>query len=303
MKAASTYCGSLGATAQSGQYGGPCFATTILTSHRYTLDSAGKTIIFDPADVLYSYVPQAAKVALAVAQLDSTVATFLVGGLTWARANTSGVYVPVAMPIQALSTFSYPGNSTPITIVDGAAGGNRRSEVVKGSAWCGTEDIHFADTSTLESGFAPFNVIQNTNADELLTNFKGTNQYPSTPFNGANGTANPYLVIAVNGTKVVWNTAGSSWPSQTCGSAPACSGTIDIDPIPYTQPGAYYDATGNAVGPQANPFALVITNLYGDPGHAGQWATRTVSGVQQWGTFSTAVNVLGTTVYLYVKQM
>ena len=78
---------------------------------------------------------------------------------------------------------------------------------------------------------------------------------------------------------------------------------MEIDPIPYTQPGAYYDPTGASVGPQTNPFSLVITNLYADPSHAGQWATRTVSGVQQWGTFSTAVNVLGTTVYLYVKQM
>jgi hypothetical protein len=304
MKAASTYCASLGTSAQSGQYGGPCFATTILTSHRYTFDSTGKTIIFDPSDVLYGYVPQAAKVALAVAQLDSTVASYLVGGLTWARANTNGLYVPVAMPIQALASFTYPGNKTPITIIDGAAGGNRRSEVVTGSAWCNTEDIHFADTSSLESGFAPFNVIQNTYANELMTNFKGTNQYPSTPFNGANGTANPYLVIAVNGTKINWNTAGASWPSQSCGSAPAnCTGTIDIDPIPYTQPGAYYDTTNTLVGPQANPFSLVVTNLYADPGHAGQWATRTVSGVQQWGTFTTPVSVLGTTIYLYAKQM
>ena len=231
------------------------------------------------------------------------LASYLVGGLTWARANTSGVWVPVAMPIQALSSFSYPGNKTPITIIDGAAGGNRRSEVVTGSAWCSTEDVHFVDTSTLESGFAPFNVIQNIYADETLTNFKGSNQYPTTPFNGPNGTANPYLVVAVNGSQIVWNTAGSSWPSQSCGSSPACTGTIDIDPIPYTQPAAYYDANNNLVGPQANPFALVITNLYADPGHAGQWATRTVSGVQQWGTFSTAVSVLGSTVYLYVKQM
>jgi hypothetical protein len=159
MKAASSYCASLGSSSQSGIYGGPCFATTILTSHRYTLDSSGKTIIFDPSDVLYGNVPQAAKAALAIAQLDSSVASFLVGGLTWARANTNGLYVPVAMPIQALANFSYPGNGNSITIYDGAAGGNRRSEVVTGSPWCNTEDVHFVDTSTYESGFAPFNVI------------------------------------------------------------------------------------------------------------------------------------------------
>jgi hypothetical protein len=304
MKAASGYCASLGASAQGGMYGGPCFATTILTSHRYTLDSAGKTIIFDPSDVLYGNVPQAAKAALAFAQLDSSVASFLVGGLNWARANTNGLYVPVAMPIQALANFTYPGNSTPITIYDGAAGGNRRSEVVTGSPWCNTEDVHFADTSTYESGFAPFNVIQNTYANESMANFKGSSQYPTTPFNGSGGSANPYLVIAVNGTKIVWNTDGASWPSQSCGGQPVpCTGTIDIDPIPYTQPAAYYDANNNLVGPQANPFSLIITNNYADPSHAGQWATKTVNGVQQWGTFSSAVSIAGLTMYGYVKQL
>jgi hypothetical protein len=119
---------------------------------------------------------------------------------------------------------------------------------------------------SLGAGAGPAN---NPRRVHTLTNFKGTSQYPSTPFNGANGTANPYLVIAVNGTQR--NTAGSSWPSQSCGGAPAgCTGTIDIDPIPYTQPGSYYDANNNLVGPQANPFSLVITNLYADPSHAGQ---------------------------------
>jgi hypothetical protein len=299
MKAAATAC----ANSESGAYGGPCFGTDILASQRYTF--SGSTIVFDSSDGEYSYVPQAAKVALAVAQLDSTVASFLVGGLTWARANTNGVSVPLMMPIQALAHFTYPGNNTPITIIDGMAGGNRRSETVTGSAWCNTAKVHFADHSTYEQNFAPFNVIniQQANDTNSQANFKGSNDYPSTPFNGSGNNTNPYLVIAVNGQSITWNTHASSFPTMSCNTNPDCTGTIDIDPIPYTQPGDYYDTNSNLVGPQANPFSLVITNIYADSSHSGQWATRTVSGVQQWGTFSNAYNVLGTTVYQYVKQM
>jgi hypothetical protein len=301
MKAAAVAC----AGKESGAYGGPCFGTDILGSQRYTFGSGNTTIVFDPSDGEYSYVPQAAKVALAVAQLDTTVASFMVQGLQWARANTNGVYFPVIMPVQALASFHYPGNQTPIQIIDGAAGGNRRTEVVTGSAWCNTADIHFADHSTYEQNFAPFNVINNAFANDTNSqaNFKGTKDYPSTPFNGPGNVNNPYLVIAVNGSAINWNTSASSWPTMSCNTNPDCTGTIDIDPIPYTQPDAYYDANGNAVGPQTNPFSLIVTNIYADPGHSGQWATRTVAGVQQWGTFTNAINVLGTTVYGYVKQM
>ncbi|HZU82448.1 MAG TPA: hypothetical protein VE987_06015, partial [Polyangiaceae bacterium] len=132
--------------------------------------------------------------------------------------------------------------------------------------------------------------------------YTGGNSYPSTPFNGPNGTANPYLVMSVNGQTINWNTPASSWPVQNCPNDSSCKGTIDIDPIPYTQPAQYYDVNGNTVGAQANPFTLVVTNLYADPAHAGQWASRTLAGVQHWGTFSNPVNVLGTTVYQYVQQ-
>jgi hypothetical protein len=111
------------------------------------------------------------------------------------------------------------------------------------------------------------------------------------------------LKVQVNGSSVTWNTPSGSWPTYSCLNNASCNGSLDIDPIPYTQPADYYDANGNLVGPQANPFSLVVTNLYADPGHAGQWASRTVNGVQQWGTFSSPVTVLGVTVYQYVKQM
>ncbi len=300
MKAAAAACSGQ----ESGNYGGPCFATTILSSQRYTFASGNTSIVFDPADPQYNYVPQAAKVALAVAQLDSTVASFLVEGLQWARSNTNGSGVAVIMPIEALSSFNYPGNSSPIYIYDGAAGGlGRRNEVVTGSPYCnGMALVHFADSSTYESVFSPFLLTSSANTNETRNqgNFHGGNGWPSTPFNGSGGGSNPYLIVAFNGSNLNWN--GTNFPTSSCLNGTCSGGSLDLDPIPYTQPAAYYDATGNMVGPQANPFTLVVTNLYADPAHAGQWATRTVAGTQHWGTFSNAVNVLGTTVYQYVQQ-
>jgi Fungal cellulose binding domain len=293
MKAAAVACGS--ATA------GPCWGTTILASQRYTYGSGNTTIVFDPADPQYSHVPQAAKAALAIGQIDPTVAAFLVTGLQWARHKTNGKLFPQIMPIAALANFTYPGNSTPIAISDPNVGSKVRTDVVTGSAWCNTERVHFLDTSSNETGFAPINEISYTNfssAPNPAFNTSG-DTWPSTPFNGGN--ANPYLVVSVNGTTLDWNS--KSWPTQTCSGSTKCTATLDLDPIPYAQPGAYYDATGNPVGAQTNPFALVVTSLYADASHAGHWATRTVGGVQQWGTFSDPLNVLGTTVYMYVKQM
>jgi hypothetical protein len=294
----------LKATAVScnGVVSAPCWASTILASQRYTLDSAGATIIFDSSDPQYSYVPQTAKAALAIAQLDTTVAAFLVNGLTWSRKNTNGQLYPSILAAGALANFVYPGNATPIPIQDPQVPANTRTDIVTGTAWCNTEGIHFLDMSSNETGFAPINEISYTNfLKSPNANFKSNgNQWPSTPFNGGE-TTNPYLVVSSNGNTLTWHS--SAWPTQSCSGTTKCSGTIDLDPIPYTQPAAYYDPSGNLVGPQANPFALTITNLYADPAHAGQWATRTVSGVQQWGTFSTPVTVLGSTVYEYVKQM
>jgi len=42
--------------------------------------------------------------------------------------------------------------------------------------------------------------------------------------------------------------------------------------------------------------------LYADPSHALQWGTRTVNGIQEWGTFSQPVTLFGTTLYKFVVQ-
>jgi hypothetical protein len=284
----------------------PCWGTSLLSSQHYRVASNGTAIEFDPADPTYGYINNTEKAALAIAQLDASTAAFLVSALQWDQANTNGQQFAYLPPTGALSAYTFPGNSTPIAVTDpnagGAPPGARRKEVVTGSDWCGTARVHFIDTSTQEAQFAPAEIQSWVNLFGVgqASKYRGGGNYPATPFNGA-GTANPYLVISVNGATLNWNS--SSWPTMDCAGQSSCKGTLDIDPIPYAQPGAYYDANGNIVGPQANPFALLITNLFAEPSHANQWATRTVAGVQQWGTFSAPINVLGVTVYQYVKQM
>ncbi len=298
LRAASLDCGT--------QALGPCWGTTVLSSQHYRVAASGTTIEFDPKGPLYytaATIP--AQAALAIAQLDSSVASFLVSALKWDQTSTNGQALAVLPPTAALMKFTPPGNNTAISIADFNANGGRQ-EVVTSSDWCGTQRIHFIDTAAKEAVFAPA-VIQSwsgafpgTSLSTLSSRYTGGSAFPATPFNGANS-QNPYLVVSVNGSSLNWNS--SSWPTMGCPNDGSCNGTLDIDPIPYTQPGNQYDANGNQLGPQANPFSLVITNLYADPSHQNQWATRTLNGVQQWGTFTTPVNVLGTTVYQYVKQM
>jgi hypothetical protein len=289
--------------AESGSVGGPCWGDAILNSQRYSV--SGSTIIFNPSDALYGNVPNAAKAALAFAQESSATASFLVQGLQWAQANTNGQNAIVALPTEALARFTYPGNSTPIPVMDGNAGNNRRTEVVTGSAWCNTADVHFVDTSTDENGFAPFNVIPFTEMSEpgAPKTFTGGNAWPSTPFNGAGGGSNPYLIISLteNGQSIPVNWNSSSFPTENCGNSPACLGTIDVDPIPYTLPVDIYNANG-LVGPEPNPFNLVQSNEYADPSKEGDWATQVVSGVTHGGTFISANSYFGETSYGYVQQ-
>jgi hypothetical protein len=53
----------------------------------------------------------------------------------------------------------------------------------------------------------------------------------------------------------------------------------------------------------ANPFVIVGNSLFADPYHAYGWATRTLNGVQEWGTFSRPINMGGYTRYFYIKKM
>jgi hypothetical protein len=132
--------------------------------------------------------------------------------------------------------------------------------------------------------------------------FVGKSTLPTTPFNGPSSAGNPYLVVSVNGTPTNWAMYNFTPVSCYANANATCTGSIQIDPIPYAEPGAYYNTVG-VVGTQANPFTLSPTTLYGVTDHASQWATRTANSVQEWGIFTTPVSVLGITVYKYVKQM
>jgi hypothetical protein len=123
-----------------------------------------------------------------------------------------------------------------------------------------------------------------------------------TPFNGPSSSGNPYLVVSVQGTAVNWATY--DFTPVRCWNLPnfTCSGTIQIDPVPYAEPGTYYDTSSNLVGTQSNPFSVVGT-LYAVADHQSQWATRTVNSIQEWGTFTTPVTLFGFTFYKYSKQM
>jgi hypothetical protein len=287
---------------------GASFSTAVLASQRYRIQSTGTGIEFDPTDPVYSQVTNQMKSALAVAQLDPTVAKFLSDGLTYAYQTSNGSTYPLIRAIPALANFQYPKSLT-VSVPDTTA--NSDVATVTGTPWCSTFDVHIAQTLTNTWQFSP---LFASNVTDWRGNppaaFKGSGTRPTVPFNGATSAGNPYLIVSVDGATTNWG--NYNFVPSSCFDAAhydqasgtfICKGSIDIDPIPYTQPGAYYDPSGNPIGPQTNPYALTITNLYADPSHAGQWATRTVSGVQQWGTFSTPVNVLGTTVYLYVKKM
>jgi hypothetical protein len=302
MRAAASAAFDIMRLAAQGQVGvsNAYYVYSVLASQRYRVASTGTTIEFDPTDPLFSKVTTAMQARLAIAQLDTTVAAFLVAGLKYAYTQTDGKQYPSIPAIQGLDGYSYPGpKSNPL--LDHGSGD---SVVITGTPWCGTEGVNFLQTTANTHSFGPLvmrNIIDWRST--VPSAFTGKNDVPSTPFNGNTSAGNPYLIVSVNGQTTTWATY--NFTGEDCYTLPndTCTGNLMIDPIPYTQPAAYYDTTGALVGPQANPFALTVTNLYADPAHQNQWATRTVSGVQQWGTFSTAVNVLGTTVYLYVKQM
>jgi hypothetical protein len=76
--------------------------------------------------------------------------------------------------------------------------------------------------------------------------------------------------------------------------------TLAMDPVPYAEPGAYYNPPGSLCGIETNPF-IIVGSLYATSDHAYEYAERVVNGVCEIGTFSDPVAILGTTEYKYVK--
>lgn len=299
-------------TIKVGPPAAPTYSNTVLASQRYRVRSSGTGIEFEPADPLYKYVSDTMKAHLDFGQSDATVAKFLSDGLKSAFASSNGKYFPSISGIGALANFSYPGPSAKVRLVDPTSYNNSHYAYARGSAWCGTSKVTITETVQQSYSFSPLLSLQTTNPlvgvsgswlSSPPASFKGTSNKPTTPFNGPSSSGNPYLVISVNGSTVNWATYNFAGVSCYTASNPnfTCSGSIEIDPIPYAEPAAYYNSTG-LVGTQANPFPLDSVSLYADAKHQGQWATRTVNGAQERGTFSLAVTKLGVTLYRYVKK-
>ncbi len=211
LKAASTDCGT-----QALQ---PCWGTSVLSSQHYRIAASGSTIEFDPEGPLYyTAATTPAQAALAIAQLDSTVAAFFVAALKWDQQNTNGQLFAALPATAALTKFTYPGNNTPIAIADFNAAS--RQEVVTGSDWCGTTRVRFIDTASRENAFAPAEIQRWSTwfgSYSQASKYTGGGAFPASPFNGAN-TQNPYLVVSVNGASLNWNS--SSWFSSRNGKRP-----------------------------------------------------------------------------------
>jgi hypothetical protein len=270
-----------------------------LAAQRYRVMSSGSGIEFDPTDGLYSQVSNAMKADLAVAQLDTNVAKFLSDGLKKAYSSTDGKSFPSIRAIQVLANYRYPGPTT-ATIMDPTSYNNSHTVTATGSAWCGTQLVNLAERVEQSWQFSPLWADSITSwRGSPPPAFKGSGTKPWTPFNGSSG--NPYLVVSVNGSTTNWSSYG--FATVSCYNYPnfVCTGSIQIDPVPYAEPGAYYNVVG-LVGTQNNPYDLASTMLYAIPEHAGNWATRTVNSTQEWGMFSTPLSIFGISIYRYAKQ-
>ncbi len=310
------------AAVQSQADGNLLAARSILAPQRYTYMSGttcaswgctGPGIQFDPSDPLYSHVTNAMKAELAFAQQNANVAQYIVNGLWRAQVFTNGKVYPFIFAIPALA--GYTGKTTTVHLADPTSQNNSHSATLTSTSWCNDTAVTISETVGKTSTYAPiaFNNITDwrsgpPSAYVGVTGGKANGQTISnanqsfTPFMGTQG-SNPFLLVSINGTAQNW--AFENFTPTNCwnNSSDTCSSSMVIDPVAYAEPGAYYDSNNNLVGSEQNPFALVSTQLYADPNHAGQWASRIANNVQEWGTFSKAVVLFGTTKYQYVKQM
>jgi hypothetical protein len=277
-------------------------APSALAPQRYRIQSSGTGIEFDPSDPLYSQVSNQMKADLAIAQLDSSVAKFLSGGLSRAYSTMNGMTYPAIHAISVLANYKYPGPLT-ANIQDYTSNNNSHMVTATGSAWCGTSLVTMNETVQNSWQFSPLFADQITTwRGTAPTAFKGKSAVPTTPFNGPSSSGNPYLVVTVNGKPTNWATYNFSPVSCYANANFTCTGSIQIDPVPYAEPGAYYNTVG-LVGTQENPFLLSPVVLFAINDHADQWATRTVNSTQEWGTFTTPFSIFGITIYRYVKQL
>jgi hypothetical protein len=284
---------------------------TIWSAASFRVAAGNATIEYDPNAPGYAFIPNSVKADLAFAQLDPTVGSYLVAGLINCFASTDGS-AEYGFKAQFLRGYKYPGpTSSSLTNSNGSI--DYFSS--KGASVGGTEQITISANSTTDSWFGILSWFSGLRFPSYWTsvypkfsgNNKNTGANPATwhgvqanactPFNGGGGSSNPYFVISQNGAQVP-----ALFSAVTTQCQNGCTGTMVLDPVPYAEPGAYYNSSGTMVGTQSNPFSIV-GSLYATVDHQGQWATRTVNGIQEWGTFTTPVAVLGVTEYKYLKMM
>jgi hypothetical protein len=253
-------------------------------------------IVFDSNVPGYKFIPPQAKAALATIQEDPSVAEYLVTGLVSCLNNTNGwiTYYFDAATLKGFPTTksgSIPGGPVPsndtkpnpynpvdtYTVAESA--GSHGSQIITITEKS-TNDMYFGLLTTQATSIFPGYAA----VEAKFSSGGGT--VPCSPFNGpGGGTANPYLVITLNGQPLPARQANVG---AQCNNG--CTSTLVVDPIAYTIPGAQYDQNNNLLGPQNNPFILEPTDLYADPSHQMQFSTNPAA---QYGTFSKSMNILG----------
>ena len=296
-------------------------ARSILAPQRYTYlpgttcnswECLGPGIQFDTSDPLYAHVNAKMQAILALGQTDATVGSYLANGLFFAQKFTNGKYYPSIFSIPALAQFK-TGQSSTVHLSDSTSSNNSHYVTLTSGSWCTSTAVTLSESVSDTSKYLPISfppVSDWRSAPSAYTGVTGgtaegqtiDNANESfTPYMGRTG-SNPYLLVSINGTPQNW--AFESFNPTNCWNNPSatCRSSMIIDPVPYAEPGSQFDPNSNLLGTQANPFVINANLLLADATHASQWATRTVNGVQQWGTFSIAISRGGVTMYQYSQK-
>lgn len=146
--------------------------------------------------------------------------------------------------------------------------------------WCGAS-LLTAEVVGTQSDGNPFLHL----ASPMTATFPlGRGRRECSPFLGPRQ-ANDYLIVTLSQT-----TEGNTVVHK-----------LQMDPVPYAEPGEYYQPPGVACGSQDNPFHVSSTVLYAVPDHQNQWAQRMWSSQCHLGRFSTPVTMFGMTQYKWTE--
>jgi hypothetical protein len=273
----------------------------IWSAHSYRLASGNQTIEFDPNVPGYAFIADSAKAELLFAQLDPSVATYLTTGLASCFNDVTSTWVYAFRADFLKGSPSWPTSGSlanadkSVDTFDTRLGNQNGLTVIKLHAHSGPSnpDSWF--------GILTYNSLSQFGSTTVGNKFSGPYQASCSPFHGPGGAANPMLVIRndnVNNVPARYQQGGQNG----CQNNGGCDGNMVLDPTGYLVASDVYDPNGVLMGTQANPFQLVQSAKLADPYHQGNWSTYFPAGVQEWGTFSQAVTIGGSTKYRYVKQ-